>query len=107
MGKNACIFLIWIACVASGCGQGPPSVYDSDPAEKAPAIEIAVRNRDRRVIPQLVKDLENEDSAIRFYAIDGLRALTGENFGYRFFDDEEQRRPAVKRWQDWLARQSR
>ena len=90
---------------AAGCGHGPRSVADPDPADKIPAIEHAARAGDRKSIPQLVTDLDNDDPAIRFYAIDGLRKLTGKDFAYRYYDDSDQRKPALKLWKQWLEKQ--
>jgi len=39
---------------------------------------------------------------VRFYAINGLRRLTGDDFGYHYYDEKEQRQPAVARWQRWV-----
>lgn len=50
----------------------------------------------------LVKSLESDDSAERFYAIEGLKRLTGDDLGYIYYADESARRPAVNRWKDWL-----
>jgi hypothetical protein len=94
---------IALALGTGGCAHAPRSVSDPDPADKIPAIEIAVKRNDKSVIPQLVKDLDNDDPAIRFYAIDGLHSLAGEDFGYRFFDEAEARKPAVEKWNQWLA----
>ena len=89
----------------AGCGHGPRHVTDSDPADKIPAIEVAVRRHDRRVIPQLVNDLDNQDPAIRLYVINGLRDLTGQDLGYKYFEDDDQRKPAIDRWRQWLKSQ--
>jgi len=91
--------------LAAGCGHGPRSVSDPDPADKIPAIETAVDRHDERAVPQLVKDLDNDDPAVRLYAIEGLHKLTGQDFGYRYFDDDDQRKPAVAEWNRWLASQ--
>jgi len=90
---------------ASGCGHGPRSVSDPDPAEKIPAIEEAVRRHDARVIPQLIVDLKSDDPAVRFYSIDALRSLTGQDCGYRYFAEEDERKAAVERWNQWLVNQ--
>ena len=90
--------------LTAGCG-GPPPVRDvtnPDPSGKIPAIVAAVQKGDRRALNQLVKDLDNDDPAVRFYAIEGLRRLTGKTFDYRYFDDASARRPAVERWKQWL-----
>ena len=87
----------------AGCGPPPvKKVTNPDPAGKIPAIKRAARTQDRRVVPQLVKDLESDDPAVRFFAIEGLRRLTGQTFGYVYHGDEEKRAAAVKSWQEWL-----
>jgi hypothetical protein len=83
--------------------RGPMVVSDPDPSVKIPAIKIAVEHKDLSTARQMVSDLESDDAAVRFYAINGLRRLTGENFGYLYYEDAETRKPAVERWQAWLA----
>jgi hypothetical protein len=92
-----------------GCAapRGPRTVGDPDPDMKIPAIKTAVDCHDLSAAKQLVADLQSEDPAIRFYAISGLRRLTGQDFGYRYYDDEATRQPAVVRWQKWLAAQEK
>ena len=93
---------------AAGCGPGPQKgINNPDPSGKIPAMKEAVRVHDLRVAPQLVKDLASDDGAVRFYAIEALHRLTGETFGYVYYQNEEQREPALKQWKDWLARQPR
>lgn len=77
-------------------------VSDPDPAVKIPAIKASVAARDTSAVAQLVKDLDSDDAAVRFYAIQGLQRLTGQTFGYLYYADDEQRRPAVEKWQAWL-----
>ncbi|HWE03665.1 MAG TPA: hypothetical protein VG326_14765 [Tepidisphaeraceae bacterium] len=89
--------------LAAGCAHAPRSVADPDPAAKIPAIETAVRRDDQTVVPQMVKDLDSDDPAVRLYTVEGLRKLTGRDFGYRYFDDADHRKPAVERWKRWLA----
>jgi len=71
-------------------------------AIKIPAIKVAVAHKDLSTVRQMVKDLESDDAAVRFYAINGLRRLTGENFGYLYYEEATERKPATKRWQAWL-----
>lgn len=97
--------LAWVVGLsAAGCTapHGPRAVTNPDPVQKIPAIQDAVRRHDLSVTPQLVKDLDNEDPAIRFYAFEALRKLSGQDFGYRYYDDTDERRPAVDRWRAWL-----
>jgi len=104
-------FRLWRLALAGVCigaasctAPRPPLVVsDPDPSVKIPAIEVAVRDKDRKAIRQMVQDLDNDDPAVRFYAIQGLHRLTGESFGYRYYDDDVQRAPAVRKWKEWLA----
>lgn len=88
----------------AGCSAPAPEkvVTNPDPSGKIPAYKQAVRARDRKAARQMVKDLDSDDPAIRLFAIEGLRRMTGETFDYRYYDDEHARRPAIQRWQAWL-----
>src|SRR4051794_10554167 len=93
-GRAAGLVLVSLALAAlvSAAGCGPPpdkSLANSDPSGKIPAIKKAVRAHDLRAAPQLVKDLESDDAAVRMYSIEALRRLTGQEFGYRYYDDED------------------
>ena len=91
-------------CAISGCTapRRPLVVTDPDPSVKIPAYKKAVRERDRDAAPQLVADLESDDPAVRLFAIEALERVTGETFGYRYFDDDQDRRESVAKWQTWL-----
>lgn len=91
--------------VLASCTAPRPAlvVTDPDPSVKIPAIEKAVREKDQKAVPQLVKDLDSDDPAVRFYANHALEMLTGQNFGYRYFDDESLREPAAQKWRQWLG----
>ncbi len=89
--------------LSAGCFRRDPIVITSDdPSSKIPAIKIAARAQDTSTAPQLVKDLDSDDPAVRFYAIRGLQDLTGETFGYLYYASEEVRKLAVQRWRHWL-----
>lgn len=107
MAKTSRIILLLMPALLSfGCvAHDAPNIKSDDPDLKIPAIKIAVQKHDKSAIPQLVHDLNSDDPAIRFYAIDGLHSLTGQTLGYRYFDDEEERKPALQRWNEWLAAQ--
>lgn len=82
------------------------TVTDPDPGVKIPAIKHAAGAKDMSSTAQLVKDLESDDSAVRFFAIEALFRLTGQRLEYDYYASEEQRAPAVQRWQEWLRNQS-
>lgn len=81
------------------------SVGHRDPSVKIPGMKKAVRMHDREAVAQLVEDLDSDDPAVRFYSIEALERLTGNDLGYRYFDDEDARKPALARWQGWLKDQ--
>jgi hypothetical protein len=101
------ILLLTLLLVVVGSGAcseptGPKTVSNRDIAVKVPAMKQAVADHDLGVAADLVKNLESDDAAVRFYAIDALRRLTGEDLGYHYYDDKEQRQPAVARWRRWV-----
>jgi HEAT repeat protein len=98
--------LLLCGLAVSCIGRDPPSISSSDPDRLIPAIKIAVSHGDRSAIPFMVADLECDDSAVRMYAIDGLRRLTNQDLGFVYYANEEARKPAVERWKQWLAAQS-
>jgi HEAT repeat protein len=102
---------VWIIMMAAGMLAGgcfapdPISITSDSPASAIPAIKQAADRNDRTAIPRLIEDLNDPDSAIRFAAIQALEKMTGQTLGYRYYDDEVQRRPAVQRWRQWLKDQ--
>jgi hypothetical protein len=94
-----------LAICCGGCDAPPikPVLTDPDPSVKIPAIKLAVQQKDRAAIPNLIQSLESDDPAIRFYANDALIKLTGQDFGFLYYADDPLRRAAVQRWQAWLA----
>lgn len=87
------------------CCSGPapkPNVFSDDTGEAITGMKRAARSKDRSALPELVKDLDSDDSAIRFYAIEALQQITGQDLGYQYYQDEDDRKPAVERWKKWL-----
>jgi hypothetical protein len=93
--------------IAGGCSEptGPRTVNSEELTVRIPAIKRAVAEKDESSTADLVRQLDDDDPAVRLYAIAGLRRLTGQDLGYHYYDDKEARRPAVERWNDWLSEQ--
>jgi hypothetical protein len=100
-----CAALALLVGVLSACTEprGPISVKSDDPTLKIPAIKEDVKSHDTKDVAQMVKDLNDDDPAVRFYSIEGLYRLSGDYFGYHYYDDEYARRPAIVRWNKWLS----
>src|SRR5262245_45486776 len=65
------------------------------------AIREAGERRDQQAVPLLVDRLEDEDSAVRFYAILALERITGERLGYRYENSGAERQASVERWRKY------
>jgi hypothetical protein len=93
--------------LAGGCSEptGPRTVLSKDLSVKLPAVKTAVQAHDTSHVAEMVRMLDSDDAAVRLYAIEGLQRLTGQDLGYQYYDDKEARRPAVRRWKDWLKEQ--
>jgi hypothetical protein len=93
---------------AAGCSapKPPPNIADADPQVKIAGIKQAAERKDRSALPALVEQLNSDDPAVRFFAIEALERFTGgDRLGYAYWADDEERKPAVGRWQEWLRRQ--
>ena len=97
------ILLVLICVVGCSARTGPKGFASDDSAEKIPAIKRAGEQRDTRAVPLIIKELANDDPAVRFYAIEALERITGQTLGYHYYDSEESRAAAVGRWEKWLA----
>jgi hypothetical protein len=93
--------------IVGGCSEptGPKTVASKDLSVKIPAFKHAAETKDRTALAEMVRDLNDNDAAVRLYAIEGLHRLTGEDFGYHYYDDAEARKPAVEKWRHWLEEQ--
>ena len=90
-----------------GCGasafRSEVSLESPDPSVRAAAIVHATDRRDQSAVPLLVDRLEDEDRAVRFYAILALDRLTGTRLGYEYGGSEVERRTSVERWRQFLV----
>jgi hypothetical protein len=101
------IAVIGLGLLMGGCAAPRPraAVTDSDVSAKVRGMKQGVRVNDRAILAHLVADLDSDDPAVRLYAIESLERLTEQDLGYRYYDDEVARRPAIERWRAWLAEQ--
>ena len=104
----AAVIVALVGCAgvaAAGCRPGPPRrpLQDRDPVFVIPAIKTASQDNDKQDVPRLIQLLSSDDAAIRAFADEGLRRLTGEDFAYRFWANDTQRREAVGRWKIWAV----
>ena len=77
-------------------------LQDPNPSVRVMAIKWAGDNKVSSAVPQLVDFLQDEDRAVRFYAIEALRRITGTDNGYDYKANPERRAEAVKRWREYI-----
>jgi hypothetical protein len=96
---------VLLLTLSSGCavGRGPARFTSDDPVVKVPAITRAGEQKRKADLPKLVECLDDNDPAVRMFAIRSLQDLTGETLGYHYYDDDIARRPAVRRWREYAG----
>lgn len=100
----------WLAgLMLSGCagpdgrGRSLANAFESeDPVDRIGAAQKAAASNDKTALPALVTCLSDSESDVRFFAIAALRKITGQDFGYHYYDNEQARREAVDRWREYL-----
>lgn len=70
------------------------------------AIEQAALARDSSKIPELIRQLDSQDAAVRMLAIATLRDLTGQDLGFEPVAGAADRGMAIDRWHAWWAEHS-
>jgi hypothetical protein len=105
MRGRSSILLLGLLLVGCTRPTPAPTLGSPDPAVSIPAMKKAVRDKDLAAARYLIQDLDSSDPAVRMYAINALEKLTGHRFDYEYYVAEEQRRPAVDKWKQWLAEQ--
>ena len=95
------------AMLASCAGPGLEAGFDApDPAARLHATVKAAAENDTTKLPQIVKDLESDDPAVRMLSIYALQRMTGETLGYNFAAPEPERRAAVEAWKQKVGSRS-
>jgi len=97
-----------VTAVLTPVACAPPAItggFDSpQPAAQIFATRRAAAETDpakiRQAMPGLIQNLTSDDPAARLLSAEALDELTGETYGYRYFDPEWMRAPAVARWRD-------
>ena len=83
---------------------GISDLEHKDPARRIRAIKWAGENQVTEAIPLLIDRLEEQDQAVRFFAICALRKITGEDYGYNYRLPPASCSQAIKRWRQSLTK---
>jgi hypothetical protein len=99
-----------VTVMAAGCAQNDSSIRQRlesyDPTDRVRAVTDAARSGDPDLASALVDRLDDEDSAVRFYAILALEKLTATRLGYSYGAPAAERRESVDAWRDFLRRRA-
>jgi len=106
----AFLFAVLLAAIGiGGCAndfERPMRLSDLDdpnPTVRVMAAKWACDNKVVEAAAPLVNLLSDEDKAVRFYAIEALRCITGKDLGYKYQDSSSSRAEAVERWRTELS----
>lgn len=100
----------WLICLCPllpGCANIGPyraAISSEDVNERILGVIAAGEARDRGAVPLLVDRLEDEDEAVRFFAIVALERITGKRFGYDYAKESRERAASVALWRAYIRR---
>jgi hypothetical protein len=78
---------------------------DEDSEVRRAAVRASRQREEKAVIPDLIARLDDGNAEVAKLAVEGLRYLTGRDFGPTAGAGPEQRRQAVVAWMDWWEKQ--
>ena len=89
--------------LSGGCLQTERPISSADLKNPDPVIRIRAikwtgENKDTKAVPKLLELSQNEDQAVRFYAVVALRNITQTNLGFDYQSDARRRAEAVNYW---------
>jgi hypothetical protein len=96
------VMALSVGCAPHGREPKLSDLEGCDPALKIRAVKLAGENELISAVAPLVDLLQDEDRAVRYYAIASLRRITGTDHGYDFKADAGSRAEAVARWREEL-----
>ena len=88
----------------SGCAQltWRQQLQSEDPLRRIDGAVAAARANDRSAVPLLVDRLQDDDVAVRMYAIMALEKIEGTSLGYKFWGDDMDRTRMAQQWRNHL-----
>ena len=102
MGCVAFVLLAVSACSPFNRKVTFSDLESQDPLIRIRAMKWACDNNVHEAVPPLVDSLQSDDEAVRFYAIQTLRRITGTDCGYDYKSPADRRAAAVKHWREIL-----
>ena len=95
--------LLTLPVLAAGClPSAGPSLEALETDRRVPAI-VDAREGD---VMTLVDALDDDDAVVRLSAVNRLRTLTGQSFGYAYWQNPDDRAEPIARWRAWAESRS-
>lgn len=93
-----------MATLLAGCAQPGwrQQLQSEDPLRRIDGAVTAGRAKALAAAPLLVDRLEDDDEAVRMYAILALQRIEGTNLGYKYWADPVDRAHMAQRWREYL-----
>jgi hypothetical protein len=93
-----------VSSLLTGCTRPDwrTQLQSEDPLHRISGAITAGQARDRSAAPLLVDCLQDNDEAVRMYAILALKRIEGTDLGYRSWADEADRTHLAQRWRRYL-----
>jgi hypothetical protein len=104
LGVSLLLGSLLCGCAQAGWRQ---QLQSEDPLRRIDGAIAAARANDRAASPLLVDRLEDDDVAVRMYAIMALEKIEGTRLGYKFWADDVDRTRMAHRWRNYLKDKQR
>lgn len=105
--------ILWTAVVTlltgpTGCARPGwrQQLQSEDPLQRIDGAVSAAKADDRTAVPLLIDRLEDDDEAVRMYAILSLQRIAGTTLGYKYWADPVDRTHMAQRWRDYAKDQN-
>jgi hypothetical protein len=101
VAARVCVIAAVLVCLGGCLTVGDyyrPRLQSPIPHERGLAVVEMEGTGDPQVVPALVDTLEDADAGVRLLAIQALLRMCGNDYGYRYYQDESRRTAAVERW---------
>jgi hypothetical protein len=105
---GALALAVWVT--SPGCTIAPKRFGDTvnpAPLVRARAATMGDHLPTQLVVPALLERLDDGDPVVRLTAHEELKRRTGQDFGYRPWDDPTVRAGSIARWRAWWAGMTR
>lgn len=79
-----------------------PLLQHEEESVRLAVARLNINHNDRRTLPVVSRLLRSEDLKIRTQAIQVLRAVTGQKYGYLSYSKPDERLAAIDKWDAWL-----